>query len=227
MLSIASRSFSEVLSQPFRAILWKSLGITIVLLILVWLAIQGTVAYFVDFASYPWLETVVGILTGLGAFIGLGFLVAPVSAIFAGLFQDEVADLVEKLDYPSDPPGKAMDLIPSILLAVKFAGVIVLGNIFALFLLLIPGINIVAFFLVNGYLLGREFFQFAATRFLSEAEATRLRKANGGTVLFGGFLIAGVLAIPILNLLTPIFATVFMMHVFKNVQARSAARPTA
>ena len=221
MLSIASRSFSEVLSPPFRAILWKSLGITIALLFLVWAAIQCTVTYFIDFTDYPWLETVVSLLTGIGAFVGLGFLIAPVSAIFAGLFQDEVAELVEQLDYPADPPGKAMALIPSLLLAVKFAGVIILGNLFALILLLVPGINIMAFFVVNGYLLGREFFQFAAMRSTSEAEAKRLRKAHSGTVMVGGMLIACVLAVPILNLLTPIFATVFMVHLFKQVHARS------
>ena len=221
MLAIASRSFSEVLSPPFRAILWKSLGITIALLFLVWASIQGTVNYFIDFADYPWLETVVSLLTGIGAFVGLGFLIAPVSAIFAGLFQDEVAELVELHDYPADPPGKAMALIPSLVLAVKFAGVIILGNLFALFLLLVPGINIIAFFMVNGYLLGREFFQFAAMRQTSEVEARRLRKAHGGTVMIGGMLIACVLAVPILNLLTPIFATVFMMHLFKRVHARA------
>lgn len=221
MLAIASRSFSEVLSPPFRAILWKSLGITVALLFLVWASIQGTVNYFIDFADYPWLETVVSLLTGIGAFVGLGFLIAPVSAIFAGLFQDEVAELVEQHDYPADPPGKAMALIPSLVLAVKFAGVIILGNLFALFLLLVPGINIIAFFMVNGYLLGREFFQFAAMRQTSEAEARRLRKVHGGTVMIGGMLIACVLAVPILNLLTPIFATVFMVHLFKRVHART------
>ncbi|AXS39025.1 sulfate transporter family protein [Breoghania sp. L-A4] len=223
MLSLATRSFSQVLSPPFRAILWKSLGITVALLIVVWMAIQGTVVYFIDFTSYPWLETVIGILTGIGALIGLGFLIAPVSAIFAGLFQDEVADLVESQDYPADPPGKPMALIPSLWLAVKFAGVVILGNLIALILLLVPGINIVAFFLVNGYLLGREFFQFAAMRDVDEAAAKRLRKAHGGTVLLGGLLIAGVLAIPILNLLTPIFATVFMVHLYKRVRARTMA----
>jgi uncharacterized protein involved in cysteine biosynthesis len=43
-------------------------------------------------------------------------------------------------------------------------GIVLVGNIIALMLLLVPGVNIVAFFLVNGYLLGREFFEFAAMR---------------------------------------------------------------
>ena len=41
-----------------------------------------------------------------------------------------------------------------------------LVNIVALFLLLIPGVNLIAFYLGNGYLLGREYFELAAMRHL-------------------------------------------------------------
>jgi CysZ protein len=221
MLSAASRAFGQVFEKPFRAIFWKMLGFTLAVLLVIWIGLEALVAGFVDL-PYPWLNTALSILTGVGAIIGLGFLIAPVSALFAGLFQDEIADIVEARDYPADPPGKAMALIPSVFLALKFTGVVILGNILALFLLLIPGINLVAFFVVNGYLLGREFFEFAATRFMPVEEAKRLRKARGGTVFMGGLVIAGVLAVPILNLITPIFATIFMMHVFKKVRAGQA-----
>ena len=50
-----------------------------------------------------------------------GFLLAPVTAIFAGLFLDEVAKHIEQHDYPEDTPGKEMELVPSIFLAIKFA----------------------------------------------------------------------------------------------------------
>ena len=208
---------AQVFEPPFRKIFLKLLGFTLAVLLVIWIALQGLLAGFVEL-PYPWLETVLSILTGIGAVIGLGFLIAPVSALFAGLFQDEIADIVEAQDYPAEVPGKAMAVIPSILLALKFTGVVILGNLFALFLLLVPGINLVAFFLVNGYLLGREFFEFAATRFMPVEEAKRLRKAKSGTVFMAGLVIAGVLAVPILNLVTPIFATIFMIHLFKRIQ---------
>jgi len=216
MLSAASRAFGQVFEQQFRAIFWKMLGFTLAVLLMIWLALQGVVAGFVEL-PYPWLETALSILTGIGAVIGLGFLIAPVSALFAGLFQDEIAVIVEKTDYSRDPPGGALPFAKSIILTLKFTGIVILGNLFALFLLLIPGINLVAFFLVNGYLLGREFFEFSAMRFMPPEEARRLRKAKSGTVFLGGLVIAGVLAVPILNLITPIFATIFMMHLYKRV----------
>ena len=48
------------------------------------------------------------ILTGIGLVIGLGFLVAPVTALFAGLFLDDVAEVVERTHYPADPPGRPL-----------------------------------------------------------------------------------------------------------------------
>ncbi|MBO6859859.1 MAG: cysteine biosynthesis protein CysZ, partial [Roseibium sp.] len=65
-----------------------------------------------------------------------------------------------------------------------------------------------------------EFFEFAAMRFLPAAEAKAFRKARGGTVFLGGLIIAGLLAVPILNLVTPIFATIFMLHLFKLLAAQ-------
>ena len=119
-----------------------------------------------------------------------------------------------------------MPVLRSIVLALKFFGVVILGNLLALFLLLVPGVNIAAFFLVNGYLLGREFFEFAAMRFRSEQEAKDLRRRNAGTVFLAGLVIAAFLAVPILNLLTPLFAAAMMVHLHKAVSA-AERRPAA
>ena len=102
-------------------------------------------------------------------------------------------------------------------------GVVILGNLAALILLFVPGINIAAFFLVNGYLLGREFFEFAAMRFRPEAEAKALRRQHAMTVFLAGLVIAGFLAVPFLNLATPLFAAAMMVHLHKAIAAREVA----
>jgi CysZ protein len=86
----------------------------------------------------------------------------------------------------------------------------------------VPGVNLIAFFVGNGYLLGREFFEAAARRFHDRDGARALRQANAGRVFLGGIVIALFLAIPILNLFTPLFATAFMVHVYKQVDRRNA-----
>ncbi|TIM60238.1 MAG: sulfate transporter family protein, partial [Mesorhizobium sp.] len=174
-----------------------------------------------------WAGWLSGIIAGILLAMGMALLVAPVTAIVAGLFLDDIAEVVERTDYPGDPPGRAVPVLQSLALAIKFFGVVILGNIVALLLLLVPGINLAAFFTVNGYLLGREFFEFAAMRFRPEAEAKALRRKYAGTVFLAGLLIAVFLAVPLLNLLTPLFAAAMMVRLHKAVSARDPVQPNS
>lgn len=220
MIDAAITAFSQVLTPPFRSILWRSLGITIAGLIAIWFGLQALLGFFVEF-PWPWLETILAVVAGFGLVIGMSFLIAPISSLVAGLFLDEIADKVEASHYPNDRAGMALPLVHSMVLSTKFAGLVVLVNIIALLFLLIPGINLIAFFGANGYLLGREYFELAGLRHRSHEEVIELREANKGRVFIAGLIIAGLLAIPILNLLTPLFATTFMVHIYKQAEMRA------
>jgi CysZ protein len=228
MILESARAAANHLFRPeFRAVLWKSLGMTVLLLIGIWFGLRElfeALAWpFLDqmIPDLPvwagWLGFVTDIFASIGLAIGLALLIGPITAIVAGLFLDDVAEVVEKEDYPLDPKGKAPPIVRSLVLSVKFLGVVILGNIAALLMLLIPGVNLIAFFIVNGYLLGREYFEFAAMRFRPEAEAKALRSRQGTKVFLAGLIIAAFMAIPILNLLTPLFAAAMMVHLHKAV----------
>lgn len=217
MLTAASNAFSQVLSPPFRTVLWKSLATTILLLVLAWFGIQALLAAFVV-APWPWLDTTLAVVAGLGLLVGMVFLVGPITALIAGLFLDEIAGHVEAEHYPADPPGRDLPLGASLVESVKFAVLVVIVNAIALLLLLLPGINLVAFLAANGYLLGREFFELAALRHMPAAQARRLRERHRVRVFLGGLVIAAVVAIPLVNLLAPLFATAFMVHLVKQVE---------
>jgi len=229
----ARAAAGQLFSPPFRGALFKSLGLTVLILAGLWLAVKELFeAYampWVD-ALVPglpawagWLGLLATILAGLGLALALALLVAPVTAIVAGIFLDDVAEAVERESYPRDAPGEAVPLLRGIVLSLKFFGVVILGNMVALLLLLVPGVNLIAFFIVNAYLLSREFFEFAAMRFRSEAEAKALRRSHSGTVFLAGFVIAAFLAVPFLNLLTPLFAAAMMVHLHKMISAREGA----
>jgi len=83
--------------------------------------------------------------------------------------------------------------------------------------LFVPGVGLIAWLGANGYLLGREYFEFAAMRFHSAAEARELRRGNAGAVFVYGVLIAIFVAVPIVNLLTPLFATTLMVRLHRRV----------
>ncbi len=210
----------------------KTLGLTLLALVALWFSLTS----LVEWLALPWLHTLLpgmpswagwlgGIIAAIALAFGMALLIAPVTAIVAGLFLDDVAEVVERTDYPADRPGRAMPALRSLVLSMRFLGVVILGNIVALLLLLVPGVNIAAFFIVNGYLLGREFFEFAAMRFRPEAEARALRRHYAGTVFLAGLVISAFLAVPLLNLVTPLFAAAMMVHLHKAISARDAARP--
>ncbi|EHS53519.1 protein of unknown function DUF540 [Rhizobium sp. PDO1-076] len=225
--ALAARNLS---APETRSVFWKVLGLTALVLVALWLALRETfIAYAMplidgfipDLPAWAgWLSFVFGILASIGLALGVALLMSSVTAIIAGLFLDDVAEVIEKRDYPGDPAGLAMPLLSSIATSLKFFCVVVLGNLVALMLLFIPGVNLIAFFLVNGYLLGREFFEFAAMRFRTPAEAKQFRAKHGGTIFLAGLVIAGFLAVPILNLLTPLFAAGLMVHLHKLLSAR-------
>ncbi|MCB1453583.1 MAG: sulfate transporter family protein, partial [Rhizobiaceae bacterium] len=229
ILDAARAAVSRLFTPEFRGVFFKSLGLTLLLLVLAWLALRGVLTGFV----FPWIDAflpsmpdwtswfgvLAGVAASLGIAVGLAFLIAPVTAAIAGLFLDDVAEVVEAQDYPQDTPGRPVPLLRGIVLSAKFLGVVILANIGALLLLLIPGVNIAAFFLINGYLLGREFFEFAAMRFRSETDAKAMRRRHGGTVFLAGIVIAAFMAVPLVNLLTPLFAAAMMVHLHKMVSA--------
>ena len=230
ILDAARAALAQLFSPEFRAVFFKTLGITLLALaglwfglkeLFDWLAMPFLDAMLPDTAAWAgWLSFLAALFAGIVLALGLALLIAPVTALVAGLFLDDVAETVERRSYPQDPAGRAVPLLPALVMALKFFGVVILGNLVALLLLLIPGVNIGAFFLVNGYLLGREFFEFAAMRFRPEEEAKALRRKHAGTVFVAGLVIAAFLAVPLVNLLTPLFAAAMMVHLHKAVSAR-------
>ena len=71
---------------------------------------------------------------------------------------------------------------------------------------------------MNGYLLGREFFEQAAVRRMPPVEAAALRKRFGGRVWLHGAGVAAYALIPILNLTLPIVATAALLHALESLR---------
>jgi CysZ protein len=211
----------EVFSPALRHILWKSIGLTLALLALVWAGLTKVFDVFLTnhdiSASYPILDSFAFFLAGFGLFIALIYLL---SAIVAGYFLDDVAEVVERKDYPTDAPGVALPFGKAVLYGLRFAGLSLLVNLVALLLFFIPGINIGVFFIANAYLLGREYFELAAGRFWPAEDVARMRVEHRGTVLAGGAVLAGLVLVPVVNLITPIFGAAMMVHLHKRLAAR-------
>lgn len=222
MIDDAIDAFVQIFTPPFRATLWKSLGLTIGVLILIWFGLDRFAGAFIG-GDPSWLATILHLLVGLGLVVGLVFLIAPVTSLVAGFFLDDMAAIVERAIDPT-VVGKPAPTAAVAIFALRFAGLSLLVNLIALALLFAPVVNVVAFLGANGYLLGREYFELAAMRFRSPAEARAMRRAFQPRIFVAGLIIAGFVAIPILNLCTPLFATAFMTRLHKRLTNAAPVR---
>lgn len=221
MISDALAAISDVVSAPFRRVLLRSLGLTIAVLAGLWFLLVTVIGSYLVL-PWGWLQTAADWLAGAGLLVGMVFLVAPVTSLVAGLYLDEIAETVETTAFPGEPPGVGLPIGQSVVLSLKFFGLVILANLIALVLLLVPGINLVAFYIANAYLLGREYFELAALRYRSYEEARSLRRANGGRVFLAGLMVALMVSIPIVNLLTPLFATSLMVRLHRRIGRRTS-----
>ncbi len=217
-------AFVQTFSPALRRILLKAVALAVLLLLVLGVILQAAITHLVVLPGM--FELALAIVTGLGILAGAIYLMGPISSLIAAIFVDEVAEEVERSNFPADPPGKALPVAQSLLLSVKFFGLVLAVNFIALLMLLVPGINVIAFFVANGYLLGREYFQLAAMRHRPVEEALALRREHAVRVFLAGLAIACVVLVPILNLITPVFATALMVRVHKRLSpARDLIEP--
>jgi len=204
------------LSDPaFRAVILKSLLYALVAQVLTFVIIFQ-LAGLIPASDWDWVNTVVGWLSGAGAFFVSLFIFPLTMSAVIGIFLDDIADAVEARHYPADPISRDIPLWSSIWDAVKFFAVIILFNILALPLYLIPGLNLIVYYLLNGYLLSRDFFQQVAVRHHEMAVVSKLRKIGKLELFLTGVATAFCMTVPVLNLIVPIIATATMVHLYKK-----------
>ena len=82
-----------------------------------------------------------------------------------------------------------------------------------------PPIYIFASWVLNGYLLSREFFELVAYRRLDKVNVDRMFKKFRFTLIGYGLVIAFISIVPVLNFIVPLFATAVMLHAFQRIQS--------
>ena len=233
MLDDAIKAIVQMFSPPLRAVLWKSVGLALALIVVAGIGLERLIVHFLDVGGAS-VETTLGpqahapvhamawllsFAAGLGIVAGSIFLMPAVTAIVGSFFADRIGDEVEREHYPADPAGKALPLWLAIWEGGKTALLAVVIYLCAAPLILFAGFGAVIFFLATAYILGREYFELAAMRFRPPAEAKALRKRNAAMVYVGGLFITAFVSIPIVNLATPLFAMALMVHLHKRLSA--------
>jgi uncharacterized protein involved in cysteine biosynthesis len=210
------RSFFLAVGQladpAIRRVVWLSVALALALLAA--LVFGGSLLLAESrLVDWEWLDAIIDLLGVLGALF-LAWLAFPATiGLVAGLFAERVANAVDRRHYPHLPPPRQQGIGETLSIAVRFAGVILAVNLLlAILSFLIPVLNLILLYAVNGYLLGREYFEMAAARRFDGAGMRALRRRHGGRVWLAGLAIALLLAIPLLNLLVPVVAVALMVH---------------
>jgi CysZ protein len=236
MLDAAVKALSQILSPPMRSILWRSIGLALVLIVALAIGLQWLLSWFAV-SGEDWAEAMLGsgfhtplnilawivsIAAGLGVVFGAVFLMPAITSLVASVFVDEVADHVEREHYPAEHPGTALPIGLAMTEGIKTALLTILVYLIALPFVFVAGAGFIAFFIATAWLMGREYFELAAMRFRPPAEAKAMRKENAAVVFTAGLIIAAFVSIPIVNLATPLFGMAFMVHMHKRL---SGSRP--
>jgi CysZ protein len=230
VFSAIAKTLGQLNDPPIRSVIGKTLGLAILAYILFVVLVYLLIG---------WLSGLTGWLEGLAQFGGVFFAVViawfifpSIAAAIAGIFADDVIDAVEAKHYPFLAPGKPVPVLAAVLDGLKLAGIALVVNIAALPLLVIPPVYVVFTWGVNGWLLGREYFEMVALRRMDRASAHELRRRHNRTFTIAGVMIAVCLTIPFVNLLAPVLGAAFMVHIAQNVlnhtrSATQAVKPLA
>jgi CysZ protein len=235
MLDAAVKAIAQMFSPELRRILWRSIGLSLILIAVVSILLQRALSWLAT-SGETWAEStlggyhtaldalawVVSIAAGFGILFGAVFLMPAITSLIASVFVDDVAEEVERVHYPADRLGTALPIVRSLVEGSKTALLTILVYLIALPFVFFAGAGLFVFFFATAYLLGREYFELAAMRFRSAEEAKAMRRQNASTVFAAGCFIAAFVSIPILNLATPLFGMAFMVHIHKRL---SGPRP--
>ena len=238
MFQALSRAARQSFDPAFRSVFNRSLLFSLVTFIAVWLvswfaldwAGAWLVAWMRDWAGEGFwiglLEWLVDI-AAVGAIAVTSFFLFPaVMVSIMALLLEPIAAAVERRHYPELPPARAQPVSEAILGNLIFVAATLILNLLVLplylILIWIPPLNLVLFYLLNGYLLGREYFEMVSLRRLALPESRGLRRRFRGKVILAGVVITFLLTIPLVNLVTPIIATAFMLHVFEDLRRQAA-----
>lgn len=178
----------------------------------------GWLLAHVSLFGIGWVDTGIDLLGGVAALVLAWLMFPAVMVAVSSTMLDGIVDAVERRHYPYLPPPQPIPLWRSLLEGLKFLGLVVLINLLALPLYFVPVVNLFAWFLVNGYLIGREYFELVAARRLTPAGVRYLRGERRVGLFAAGVIIAFLSSLPLVNLLVPVLAAAFMAHLVEGMR---------
>jgi CysZ protein len=201
---------ADLFGPPLRGLLLLCAAL---LSVLVWAGLTFLVPLI---PLHGWLGIGAEAIASVALVLAALVLAPAVTMIVGGVFLDIAAERVERARFPADRPGAGMALPKALAASARIAAVALPLNILALPLYFVPVVNVLVYWGLNGFLLGREYFSMAALRFRDWPDVRALRRQNSALVFLAGLALAVVMSVPVLNLCASLFGIALMVRLHKR-----------
>jgi uncharacterized protein involved in cysteine biosynthesis len=159
--------------------------------------------------GHVWIDRLLEVLGLAGTALIAWFLFPVIVAATLGFLLDGVVAATERRHMPTLPPARDLPLVTTLVYSLGFGLLVLVLNVLALPLYLVPGLNIPVFLALNSYLIGREYVELVLARRHGLHGLSALRKAHRRQLWSSGLITALILLVPIVNLLAPIVGSAF------------------
>jgi CysZ protein len=220
-----ARAITNFFDGTLKGVFVRSIGLTLLLFVLAFAGLEFAILHLPTLGA-PWINRLIELLTPILFLVAMFLLGAPVAALFASLFLDRVAGTIEARAYPGELPAPGTSTATALSSGLRLAGLALIVNLGLLLLdlELVPPIPELLTITINGWLLGREYFELAALRHMSRVAAGQMRRRHGGRVFAAGTMISLLSSVPLVNLVAPLFGAAFMVHLYKRFMAEEQAK---
>lgn len=212
-------SVGQLGDPPVLRVLALSLAVTLAIFAVLGLGVWwGTRAMLATWTGFE-AGRIATIFALFVMVLALWLLFRAVAVAVVGLFADGVVEAVEARHYPAAlASARPLPLHRSVAMGLRSAARVVAVNLLLLplyVLLLATGVGTAAaFFLVNGWLLGRDLGDMVASRHMDARALMAWRGGTRGRRFALGLAGTGLFVVPFLNLLAPVLGAAMATHLF-------------
>jgi CysZ protein len=216
------RALADVFRPEQRRAILLSLGLALVVLALLWFGVVAGLDE-IGVTGIGWLDAAIATLGGAAALVLCWILYPAMTMLVLGFFLDGVVAACERRHYRDLAPARGVGIGTALASALRLLLLAIVLNLAALPFYLIPAINLFVYYLLNGYLVVREYFELVALRRLDGAATRAVWRWHRGQLVLAGVVIVFLLSLPLVNLVAPVVAVAFMLHVFEGLRRAGTA----
>ncbi|MCK0070264.1 EI24 domain-containing protein [Kordiimonas laminariae] len=227
-----NRTWQQLLHPKFRSVFLTSVAAALITLI----GLTFVLSYYwpeTFVFGWDWIDELGESIAAAGfwAVVSVGsYLLFPgIVTMVMGVLIDKIATAVEEEYYPNRIGTREVPITDVVISAGKLTLIMLVVNLLALvpyiilFFMTASAGAFALFIAINGFLLGREYYEMVAMRHMDRKMMNRFRMEYGSKIFMVGAMMAAMFAVPFLNILAPIIGAAVMTHVFHHLIAQRRA----